>query len=448
MNREVNVEQYADGPECSAAIQAVIDSLVVPSQTTPSYFGGTVRFGPGVYRLGKPLRIGSNLRLLGAGQELTILKSVSETASSPIDCVLHLAGPSAMEGTAGHEQLGGENRALEIAYLQIHGRETTYYDLDTTDKLPLHLQDGTLEYGMTEYGIYGNLVIESSFHDILIYRCRQGYHSESYTWQAIFARCRVDLCHIGFWFNLGTSTTMLSCYTSNFRDVGFSLRNLIYSSLSSCACDGGGNLEYFPSAFKTDSSTGYVYVYPCVAYHIYHCRGVTLSACGTEEINNGTNFFVDGSKGCTIQNCACIDMHSNYDARRFDSNGSPTIRAPRWQVTVLSGVDRNKYNGGCISGFLILDSGNVSPGRLYRESEYCKIENCMFNVDLDSAKNPLYRYYVVGRMIDYRNNYFYIHDASHHYDPDNSISDWGWVGDNTHEPAKIAPDDQGNYPAE
>lgn len=74
-------------------------------------------------------------------------------------------------------------------------------------------------------------------------------------------------------FNIGdlgecTSTTFSSCYANRCRDIGYKLFKVQYSTLNSCACDGGD------APWNHDLLT---------AYDFPECQGITMNACGAEE---------------------------------------------------------------------------------------------------------------------------------------------------------------------
>jgi hypothetical protein len=110
----------------------------------------------------------------------------------------------------------------------------------------------------------------------------------------------------------GTSLSLEACYANACGEAGYYLENMTYVSLNACACDA--------------SATGYV---------LSECQGVSLTACGTEDIggsgnamyNDGTSFRVDGCNGVDFGSSCWTYQNGHYVLHV--SGSSSNIRAGR-----------------------------------------------------------------------------------------------------------------------
>lgn len=80
-----------------------------------------------------------------------------------------------------------------------------------------------------------------------------------------------------FYINGGTSHSYINCWARNFNGVGWTLKGLIYSSLTSCACD------------SEDAVKGRV------GYSLDGCGTINLVSCGVE--NTAVALNVNGTRG-------------------------------------------------------------------------------------------------------------------------------------------------------
>lgn len=229
------------GTDDTAAIQAVINA--VPST------GGAVYFPAGTYRLSSALTLKSNLTLLGAGQNATILQQTSTTAAglAGVDVNtltierLQIQGPGSGSGAGisitRSSQANSRYISMRDAYVRLFGGD----------------------------GIAISNPIVSSFSRV---NCENNGRYGWYFYGVVAGAA-------------GTSVSFQSCYANTNTSTGFNLYNLVYTQLSGCASQGQ------PTNYLLDT-----------------CQSVSLSGCGSESMTSGgTGFKITGGFCNTLTSC-------------------------------------------------------------------------------------------------------------------------------------------------
>jgi hypothetical protein len=109
-----------------------------------------------------------------------------------------------------------------------------------------------------DFGIYADKCSTLKLEKVWVTFCNTGFYSSD-CFLLNFSSMNISEGEVGITIETGTSLTASTVYCVNCV-VGYNLKNLRYSTLNSCACDGASYLSYY---FET-------------------CQGVTLNSCGAE----------------------------------------------------------------------------------------------------------------------------------------------------------------------
>ena len=257
------------------SIQNAINSLGVN--------GGKILFPKGTYLLSKPLVVSDYTTLEGTTKSGCVLKRSTQSFSDvlsasggSVDCVIHISG------TVLADNLSRTSYGNKITNLYLLGYSTTLNNL-------------------TAFGIYCHGLSMSDINHVRMEYVEKGLFSQSYIWDSELKNIWVNICYSGFEVWSATSLLMTDCYASNYRDFGYICNNWIYSHMSNCACDSGGNRTYW--ADTTILST---------AYKFRNCKGFKVTSGGSEG-TNGLALHLENNTATTIENMLHLNLFSDYD---------------------------------------------------------------------------------------------------------------------------------------
>ncbi len=292
----------ANGYDWYPAIQATIDYV-------KSLGGGTVLVPIGEYLLSKPLKLHDYVRLEGASKESSILKRVGHTTSdvlafngSLIDAVIHVVG------NVGVDNKNIQSYGNEISNIKLIGQSTTLTD-------------------MTKYGIYCQGLALANINNVKMEYVEKGLYSQAYIWTSELTNIRVNVCFSGFEVWSSTSLIMKDCYASNYRDFGYVCNNWLYSHMSNCAADNGGNRDYW-----TDTNI------LTTAYKFRNCKGTKVTSGGSEN-TNGTTLHLESNDSITIENMLHLNIFSDYTG----TNPANIVTAYRISEGTNNKLENNRF---------------------------------------------------------------------------------------------------------
>ena len=130
-----------------------------------------------------------------------------------------------------------------------------------------------------------------------------GINIEAYL--TIIKHVNSALCNIGFkitgnysgntYLSKNTSLSLIDCYASECRDVGYAVSKLTYSNFINCACDHTGMKQFNKDTFKA-------------AYYLENCDSINILGCGSEE--NVKLLYCENCRNLTVN----VDYIVNYNA--------------------------------------------------------------------------------------------------------------------------------------
>jgi hypothetical protein len=274
----INVKDYGavgDGvTDDSDKIQYCLDNFV----------GKTIFLPNGIFIITKPLILPSNTVLRGSSTLGTNIKKTTGTAdANGIKAVIVM-----------------KSKASPLEY----NSDSTISDLYI---LGDYAEDGILK--KTDYGIYADKCSTFKLDKVSILNCNTGFYSSD-CFLAFFSNINIFEGTFGITITNGTSLTANTVYCIN-CNVGYNFKNLRYSTLNSCACDGANYINYF---FEV-------------------CQGMTLNSCGAENGSNGYAIFVLDSSNVII-NAPFIIAGGTYEKGIFYTQNksqvllnNPTLRS-------------------------------------------------------------------------------------------------------------------------
>jgi hypothetical protein len=225
------------------ALQAAIDAsnnIYIPS---------------GDYQISRPLRVISNKTITGDGSEITqILKTTNATLGGT-NPILNVDAIMIIDPTGGVSGYAIGVKFADIRFCSVPNNVTNVvacqYGIFFPYSYFTHIENVSVRD--CKYGLFTRDTFQSRFIAVVSSRVDYGF-----TWQQDSGRIA------------GTSCTFERCWTTEVRRRGYNLIGLQYSNLLNCAADHvGKDLQ------DTAEST---------SYYLENCRGIKLSACGTEDL--------------------------------------------------------------------------------------------------------------------------------------------------------------------
>lgn len=179
--------------------------------------------------------------------------------------------------------------SCEIKNIHLHGHHTSDWQTNQNDL----------------FGIYSD-TIESrvNIEDVAIWYCKYGIYAMLYL--STISRSMCASCIGGMYITGDSSSELTSirldnCYCQTNSEFGYRLEKVIYSSLSSCACDDFGTTAL--------ASTYYG------AYSFIYCKGITVTGCGVERCVRP--IYVYNSASVVFLGCRFTTNISNFSASQM-----------------------------------------------------------------------------------------------------------------------------------
>jgi hypothetical protein len=234
----VNVKSYNakgdDSTDDTAAIQSAIDVVHAAG-------GGTVFFPKGTYKITAPLKIYSNITLVGVGSPLSVIRKTTNTLGENI--------------TVAHGN-GNDNYAVDsvLSFYHDAGVYTAYVKIKGIRFRSLN---------GAAYGIFAPHTRHCEYNDMEVWNANQNFYTMT-SWMWTMENVLFQDGQYGLYINdpnaMGTSLTANRVYANNCTQGGFYIYGLNYSSFNGCGCD---------------HCTGF-------SYDFGNCKGIAVNGCGAE----------------------------------------------------------------------------------------------------------------------------------------------------------------------
>lgn len=364
-----------------AALQAAIDvasAIYIPA---------------GVYAISKPLRITSGKTISGENSQKSVITKTTNNTLGEAVPNLNVDAIIVIDPATGYAT------GVKMQDLKLIGPKNSQckYGIYFPATQYTHLEN--IEIWYCNYGLFTNNTFQSRFIAVVCSNVDYGF-----TWQPISANVLS-----------GTSCTFERCWGHEIKRRAYNLTALQYSNLLNCAADHVGENE-------TDTAES-------SSYYLERCVGITLSACGTEDLKGRVLAIIN----CRRITCESMNAGISTHGKTFvdadmamltiKDSRSITIIASEFYATDPTGTLKDYYiDNSAIQLHTTTYTSYAARGGNYINNS--TVIDYGFNPDsqLQSFANKVYRMdkAVITRRVELNETNFWLPEKFI-YIPDNAI---------------------------